>query len=276
MVLMSSDDLIGLYSEKPFSKYRRNISLLLDENKRKHTIHTLLELDVTDARKKIRQLKQKQNIDISFTGWIIKCVAQGVSEHKIFNSYRHGKRKIITFDDIDVPIPVERYTNDDVRPMAYILRKANRKTLQEITAEIRSIQQKAIEEKTQLLSEKLSFLERFVLNAPIFVQKFIIFVARRNAFLRKKHMGTVGVTAIGMKGRFPGWVIPLGGGSIATLFAVAGIVKKPGVVNDKIEIREYLHISVSFDHDIIDGGPLARFIQRFIELIESGFGISES
>ena len=158
MVLMSSDDLIGLYSEKPFSKYRRNISLLLDENKRKHTIHTLLELDVTDARKKIRQLKQKQNIDISFTGWIIKCVAQGVSEHKIFNSYRHGKRKIITFDDIDVPIPVERYINDDVRPMAYILRKANRKTLQEITAEIRSIQQKAIEEKTQLLSEKLSFL----------------------------------------------------------------------------------------------------------------------
>jgi pyruvate/2-oxoglutarate dehydrogenase complex dihydrolipoamide acyltransferase (E2) component len=33
-------------------------------------------------------------------------------------------------------------------------------------------------------------------------------------------------------------------------------------------------VTTSFQHDIVDGGPAARFTQRFKELIESGFGLS--
>ena len=33
--------------------------------------------------------------------------------------------------------------------------------------------------------------------------------------------------------------------------------------------------TASFDHDIIDGAPAARFSQRLKELIESGYGITE-
>jgi hypothetical protein len=29
------------------------------------------------------------------------------------------------------------------------------------------------------------------------------------------------------------------------------------------------------DHDIIDGAPAARFVQRFKQLLESGFGLCE-
>ena len=32
-----------------------------------------------------------------------------------------------------------------------------------------------------------------------------------------------------------------------------GRVKKPSVIEDKIEIREILHATILFDHDIIDG-----------------------
>jgi len=39
---------------------------------------------------------------------------------------------------------------------------------------------------------------------------------------------------------------------------LGGIVEKPGVVDGRIEIREYLCVTVSFDHDIIDGAPAAR------------------
>ena len=85
-------------------------------------------------------------------------------------------------------------------------------------------------------------------------------------------MGTFGVTAIGMKGRYPGWAIPLGGVT-SSIIVVGGINKKPGVVNDKIEIREYLNLTITVDHDIIDGGPLVRFVDRLNELIEEGFGL---
>jgi len=30
---------------------------------------------------------------------------------------------------------------------------------------------------------------------------------------------------------------------------------------------------VTFDHDIVDGGPAARFTQRLAELIQSGAGL---
>jgi hypothetical protein len=32
-------------------------------------------------------------------------------------------------------------------------------------------------------------------------------------------------------------------------------------------------MTISFDHDIIDGAPAARFAERLKELIESGYGL---
>ena len=54
---------------------------------------------------------------------------------------------------------------------------------------------------------------------------------------------------------------------------LGGIGEKPGVVEHRVEVREYLSVTISFDHDIIDGAPAARFIQRLKELIESGYGL---
>ena len=46
-------------------------------------------------------------------------------------------------------------------------------------------------------------------------------------------------------------------GSLAV--ALGGIAQKPGVVDGRVEIREYLSVTLSFDHDILDGAPAARF-----------------
>jgi hypothetical protein len=54
---------------------------------------------------------------------------------------------------------------------------------------------------------------------------------------------------------------------------VGGIGEKPGVVDGQIVIRDCLSLTLSFDHDIIDGAPAARFTQRLKELIESGYGL---
>jgi pyruvate/2-oxoglutarate dehydrogenase complex dihydrolipoamide acyltransferase (E2) component len=78
-----------------------------------------------------------------------------------------------------------------------------------------------------------------------------------------------------MKGRFPGYVIGMGG-PIATFIALGGISKKPGVVDGKILVREFLHVTIHIDHDIVDGGPLARFTDRLMELLETGFGLASS
>ena len=83
----------------------------------------------------------------------------------------------------------------------------------------------------------------------------------------KSLAGTVVVTSVGMFGKGGGWGI----GFLPTHnlgVTVGGINRKPGVFEDTIAIREYLNLTLSFDHDIIDGAPAARFASIFNELLE--------
>ena len=81
------------------------------------------------------------------------------------------------------------------------------------------------------------------------------------------------MTAVGMFGEGGGWGIPLASHTLN--ITLGGIAEKPGVVDGRIEIREYLSLTVTFDHDIIDGVPAARFAERFKDLIEAGYGLME-
>ncbi len=51
-------------------------------------------------------------------------------------------------------------------------------------------------------------------------------------------------------------------------FAIGGITRKPGVINSEIEIREYLSLTVSLNHDLVDGAPAARFVNRLKQNME--------
>ena len=101
-----------------------------------------------------------------------------------------------------------------------------------------------------------------------------LYIRFKKPQLIKEYYGTVLVTSIGMFGEGGGWGIPVPNHTLQ--LTLGGIAEKPGVVEGRIEIREYLSLTVSFDHDIIDGAPAARFTQRFKELIETGYGLIES
>jgi pyruvate/2-oxoglutarate dehydrogenase complex dihydrolipoamide acyltransferase (E2) component len=267
-------DRIGNYRIKPFTKHRQNVVLVAKEGWRNHSVHIFVEVDVTDARKKIREIFEKTGEKYSFTGLICKYVAQTLCEHKDLNAYRLGRRKIVVFDDVDIFIPVERTVNGEPRTLGYMLRKANEKTVSEITKELRAVQKEEVDESVSVLGKNLTSFEKFALKTPLFLKKLFLMVFRRNGLMKKKHFGTTSVTAIGMKGKITGGAIPMGA-STSIFVVVGGITKKPGVINDEIAIREYLHLTITADHDIVDGGPLARFVERLAELIENSYGLHD-
>lgn len=94
---------------------------------------------------------------------------------------------------------------------------------------------------------------------------------RRDPFLKKRTMGTVGITAVGMFGNIGGWPITIGFHSLE--FALGGITKKLKIVEGGTEVREYLSLTVIFDEDVTYGAPAARFTQRLAELVQDGFGL---
>ncbi len=107
---------------------------------------------------------------------------------------------------------------------------------------------------------------------PKFFRKFLIKRILKDPIRTKQIMGTIVVTAVGMFGKVYGWPIPTTSHPLA--IAIGGITKKPGIINDKIELREYLTMTILFNHDVIDGAPATRFVTRLVDLIESGFGLN--
>jgi pyruvate/2-oxoglutarate dehydrogenase complex dihydrolipoamide acyltransferase (E2) component len=92
--------------------------------------------------------------------------------------------------------------------------------------------------------------------------------------VQKSLYGTVAITAVGMFGKGGGWGIPVAEHTL--MITLGGIAEKPGVVDGTITIREYLSLTLSVNHALVDGAPAARFAQRLKELIESGYGLCES
>jgi pyruvate/2-oxoglutarate dehydrogenase complex dihydrolipoamide acyltransferase (E2) component len=68
------------------------------------------------------------------------------------------------------------------------------------------------------------------------------------------------------------------GGPIAshTLnITIGGVVQRPVQKQGAIELHDHICLTVSIDHDIVDGAPAARFVRRLTALIEHGEGIIE-
>lgn len=102
---------------------------------------------------------------------------------------------------------------------------------------------------------------------PAFLLKLFIKVADKNISLARRY-GKVAVTAVGMFSKSSTWFIPHGTATV--LLTVGGISKKPVWQNNQFEPREMLDITASFDHEIVDGAPAARFMKQYAELVERG------
>ncbi len=162
---------------------------------------------------------------------------------------------------------IERETAGHEQNITYIIRAANRKTFREIHHEIRAAQVEDVA-KARVGSQALQWL----LFLPTFLFRFLYWM--RGPHVLKKYGGTVGTAAVGMFEDGAGWVIPIGHPQ-TLMMTVGGIGVKPGVVDGSIAIREYLSLTISLDHEMVDGAPAARFTRRLKELIERGYGLIE-
>jgi hypothetical protein len=271
---MKPVDLIGSFETRNFPSFRNPTIDTLNWGRHRHHIPILVEIDVTAAHAAIHALKVKTGTGISFTGWIVKCLAQATSEHKYVHALRNGKRQLVIFDDVDVSMIIERTVTGEKLPMPYIIRKANEKTLAQIHAEIRTAQTSPVEVGTvQLGSTQTAWLMQIFMLLPQFLRDLLFWQPLfRDPFRIKRAMGTVSVTAVGMfGGGGMSWGIPIGIHPL--LIAVGGIAKRPGVIDERIAIREYVGMTVMFDHDVTDGAPVARFMRRLQELMTSGYGL---
>jgi pyruvate/2-oxoglutarate dehydrogenase complex dihydrolipoamide acyltransferase (E2) component len=88
----------------------------------------------------------------------------------------------------------------------------------------------------------------------------------------KRFGGTVGISSVGMFGPAGGWGIPIAPPTL--MITVGGIATKPRYVDGELQARELLDLTISVDHEVVDGAPAARFARRLAELVGQGAGLS--
>ncbi len=252
---------------------RRLMINMLNLAKPRQSMIGLLEVDVTTPRQLIAVYKERTGEAISFTGFLTLCLGRAVEENKEVQAYLKGSKQLIFFEDVDVGIMVEHKSGEKRRLMGYVVRAANHKTILEIHNEIRAVQTAPLPASRGLPGW---FRRAMLLPGPLYriVRAFIRWAFRRDPLIGISMGGTVSITSVGMFGEgHSGWgIFP----ATEVLGLVVGsIAWKPGVVEGRVEPREILHLTLVFDHEVIDGAPAARFTHRLIELIESGYGLSE-
>ena len=283
------------YKLAPYPKIRRVLSAMLRSAQRKSMMHGLVEMDVTKAHQYMHEYKARTGESLSFTAFIVTCLAHAVDENKSVHAYRKGRNQLVLFDDVDVTVQVERkvdgrmktapatvtsqpsgtknvdaHKNNRVDTMfPHIVRAANNKTFWEIHREIRAAQEEQVE--TTMKFKALKWTASLPTFMIIYMWRLLWWMICRYPRLQKNYGGTVGVTAVGMFGRGSGWGIPTAAHTLD--ITLGGIGEKAVRVDGQLQFRDYLSMTISVDHDIIDGAPATRFALRLKELIESGFGL---
>jgi len=230
---------------------------------RRHVFYGLVEVDVTRARQVLQQRKAAGE-DLSFTAFIVTCLARAIEEHPQVQALKDWRGRLVVFHDVDVSTLIEPAPGQVAIP--HVIRDANRKSVTEISLEIRSIQQEPER------SPQRGRLARLAPRVPRWVRMLFYRLAMLDPHRFRRLAGTITITSVGMFSQGGGWGIAFL--TMHTIgLTIGGIVQKPGVFEGQIAIREYLQLTAAFDHDVVDGAPAARFAKRFVELVEAGDGL---
>ncbi|WP_440764463.1 2-oxo acid dehydrogenase subunit E2 [Natronorubrum sp. DTA7] len=230
---------------------------------RRSIVHGLVEVDVTEAKRHIRDRKSNTGERLSFTAFLVWCLARSIDAHPHVQAYRDWRGRTVQFDDVDVNVLVERQIDGERIGVPHVIRAADRRSLQSIHDEIRAAQTDPTDgRRTRMASLGLRLpgpIRRQLWRLPqLFPRRW------------KRIAGTVAVTSVGMFGT-GGWGISPTNYTLQ--LTVGGIERKPGIVDDEIVPREFLSLTVTFDHDVVDGAPAARFVRHLTERIEAADGI---
>lgn len=201
-------------------------------------VTSFVEADVTNIvlwRNKVKnEFEKKYGQKLTFTPIFVEAVAQALREHPMVNVSVDGDR-IIVKKDINVGIAVALPTDNLIVP---VIRNADRLNLVGLSTVVNDLAARARENKL-----KLDELEG----------------------------GTYTLSNVGTFGNVMGTPVIMQ--PQVAIMAVGAIRKKPAVIEtemgDFIGVRQFMFLSHSYDHRVVDGALGGRFVRRVADLLEN-------
>ncbi|MDV3196059.1 MAG: dihydrolipoamide acetyltransferase family protein [Candidatus Phytoplasma stylosanthis] len=190
------------------------------------------EVDITNLvflREKFKKEADLKGIKLTYISFISKALIIALKEFPLFNSsFDIDKKEILLKKFINLGIAVDTLNG----LMVPNIKNADQLNIFDLAHEIQKISQDAREEKLTL--EQI-----------------------RNGTFTISNFGSIG----GLQ------CTPIINIPEIAILGIGKIIKKPIVKDNNIVIGNILHLSLTFDHRIIDGAPAARFLNRISSLL---------
>ena len=128
------------YTAAPFPRIRLPMVDGGRMGRQRHTVHGLVEFDVTQARQAIRAHKTRTGETLSFTAYLAACLGAAIDLNRHMHACRDWRGRVVIFDEVDVNTLFEVEAGGQKLILPHILRGVNKKTFRELHEEIRAFQ----------------------------------------------------------------------------------------------------------------------------------------
>jgi pyruvate dehydrogenase E2 component (dihydrolipoamide acetyltransferase) len=176
-----------------------------------------------------KAVRLREETGASYTDILVEAVAKALEEHPNLNASLE-REQIRIYEDINIGVAVAT----EKGLVVPVIHNANKKSLTQIAATLKELVEKAREGK--LTKEDITGGTFTITN-----------------------LGTYGVEVF----------IPIINPPEAAILGVGRVAEKTVMVNNEMKVKPVMHLSLSFDHRVVDGAPAAKFLQRVKQILES-------
>lgn len=186
--------------------------------------------ELTSVREKAKIDAEKKGVKLTFMPYVIKAILASMKQNPYLNS---------SFDDETQEILVKKYFNIGIAVdtteglMVFVLKNADKKAIFDLAKESQELAEKARNREISLEDLKGS---TFTIT----------------------NWGSIGGT----------YGMPIINYPEAAILGLGRIQEKPVVKDGKIVVRKMLPLSISFDHRVVDGAQVARFLDDLVRYLE--------
>lgn len=252
----------GSLRRQPVSRARQ-VTLDAATVTRPNAVWGLFECDVTEARRRIDHLAATTGTRTSFTAFLCHAIALAVQESPPANSVRDRRGRIVTFDEVDPLVMIETKIDDGPVALGRVICAANHKSVDAIHNEIRAAQADPV------TAEFGGFL-RLAPWVPSTIRRAAVRLIDQSPRTAKRLKGTISVSSVGMFADRGGW-------GIASLHHTVSVTvggMEPRFVSPTMDVpHQVLSVTLSVDHDILDGAPATRLAKRIQYHVEAASGL---
>jgi len=244
---------------RPFPSSRRLVTAAVRAGRRIMPMHGLFDVDITTARR----LLAEHDPPLSLTAFVITSLGRAAAAQPQVHAYRDWRGRLVEHRHVDVQTLIEVPTVQGPFGLVHVVRDADIRSVAEISAELRVVKTDPV---TTTPGRLLNTVAPTAGRIPGLYRAMYAAMSRS----RRVHLaaGTVQVTAVGMFADGGGFAIaPPTLASLAVV--VGGVSKRPRAIGDRIEVRDVLDLTVTIDHNVVDGAPATRFAADLRQLMHT-------